>query len=309
VTLAEKLAAPVWIAPSAPRCPFPTTHPAFRGLLPAGIAAISRLLAGHDLIAVFGAPVFRYHQYDPGAYLPAGASLVAVVTSQEEAARAPVGDAIVGDVGRMLGALASRVRLFGRAPLQPPVRPAPAPAGDGPISPEALFDLIAGIAPRDAIFVNESTSTTTALWERLPIEAQGSYYFAAAGGLGFAMPAALGVQLACPSRRVIALVGDGSANYAITALWTAAQYRIPVVFVILKNGVYGALRWFADVLHVDGIPGLDVPGIDFVSLARGYGVEAVHAERPEEIKAALKTALASETSTLIEIPTALPCSR
>jgi benzoylformate decarboxylase len=305
VTLAEKLRAPVWVAPSAPRCPFPTTHPGFRGLLPAGIAAISRLLAGHDLIAVFGAPVFRYHQYDPGFYLPAGVDLVAVVSSQEEAARAPVGDAIVGDVGHILAVLANRVVPSGRPPPQPRERPAPAQVRSGPIRSDVLFDLIARVAPRDAIFVNESTSTTETLWERLPLEGQGSYFFAAAGGLGFAMPAALGVQLACPSRRVVALVGDGSANYAITALWTAAQYQIPVVFVILKNGLYGALHWFAETLHVHGVPGLDVPGIDFVSLARGYGVDAVHAGRSEEIEAALKAALGSDRPTLIEIPTAI----
>src|ERR1700744_3954112 len=94
----------------------------------------------------------------------------------------------------------------------------------------------------------------------------GSYYFGAAGGLGFVMPAALGVQLAEPSRRVIVIIGDGAANYSITALWTAARYKLPVVFLILKNGTYGALRWFAEVMKVKDVPGLNVPGIDFVSL-------------------------------------------
>ena len=131
----------------------------------------------------------------------------------------------------------------------------------------------------------------------------GSYYFAAAGGLGFAMPAALGVQLAEPSRRVIAVIGDGSANYSITALWTAARYKIPVVFLILKNGAYGALRWFAEVLKVEDVPGLDVPGIDFVSLAQGYGVEGVRATTAEELKQALTIALGSQSPTLIEVPT------
>lgn len=98
VRLAEKLHAPVWAAPSAPRSPFPTTHPYFRGLLPAAIKGISAALSGHDLILVVGAPVFRYHQYEPGAYLPEGAELIAVTSDAQEAARAPVGDAIVGDI-------------------------------------------------------------------------------------------------------------------------------------------------------------------------------------------------------------------
>jgi benzoylformate decarboxylase len=136
----------------------------------------------------------------------------------------------------------------------------------------------------------------------LPLKEQGSYYFAAAGGLGWAMPAALGVQLAEPSRRVIAVIGDGSANYSVTALWTAARYKIPVVFLILKNGTYGALRWFAEVLKVDAVLALDLPGIDFLSLAKGYGVEGVSAATAEELRQALTTALGSQTPTLIEVP-------
>ena len=212
VTLAEKLKAPVWVGPSAPRCPFPTTHPNFRGLLPAATAGISRLLSGHDLIAVFGAPVFRYHEYDPGPYLPQGASLFAVMENPEEAAHAPVGDAIVGDVGGILKALASRVKAVDRPQQKPRPQPAPASRAMSYIRPDAVFDIVAGVAPRDAIYVDESTSTTQMLWDRLPMANPGSYYFGGAGGLGFGMSAAVGVQLACPSRRVVAFVGDGSAN-------------------------------------------------------------------------------------------------
>jgi benzoylformate decarboxylase len=303
VRLAEKLHAPVWAAPSAPRCPFPTTHSYFRGLLPAAIKGISAALSGHDLILVVGAPVFRYHQYEPGAYLPAGAVLIAVTSDAQEAARAPVGDAIVGDIHATLQALADNVRPSDRPSPAPQARPAPVEIGPGPLSPEAVLDVIAATAPRDAIYVNESTSTIDFLWRRLPMEKPGSYYFGAAGGLGFAMPAALGVQLAVPSRRVIAIIGDGSANYSITALWTAARYKIPVVFLILKNGTYGALRWFAEVLNVDGVPALDVPGIDFVSLAKGYGVEGVRAATDDDLARELTIALGSQAPTLIEVPT------
>ncbi len=303
VRLAEKLSAPVWAAPSAPRCPFPTTHPLFQGLLPASIKGISAALSGHDLILVVGAPVFRYHQYEPGAYLPEGAELIAVTSDTQEAARAPVGDAIVGDIHATLQALTENVRQSNRPSPTPQARPAPAEVRPGPLLPEAVFDVIAATAPSDAIYVNESTSTTDFLWRRLPMQERGSYYFGAAGGLGFAMPAALGVQLAEPSRRVIAVIGDGSANYSITALWTAARYKIPVVFLILKNGAYGALRWFAEVLKVKNVPALDLPGIDFALIANGYGVEGACASTAEELKQALTTALASQTPTLIEVAT------
>jgi benzoylformate decarboxylase len=303
VRLAEKLRAPVWVAPSAPRCPFPTTHPSFQGLLPAAIKGISTALAGHDIILVVGAPVFRYHEYEPGAYLPEGAELIAVTSDPQEAARAPVGDAIVGDIHATLQTLTDNVSQSDRRSSTPQARPAAAEIRPGPLSPEAVLDVIAATTPSDAIYVNESTSTIDFLWRRLPMQEPGSYYFGAAGGLGFAMPAALGVQLGEPSRRVIAVIGDGSANYSITALWTAARYKIPVVFLILKNGTYGALRWFAEVLKVDDVPELDLPGIDFLSLARGYGVEGVRAVTANELKQALTAALGTQAPTLIEVPT------
>jgi benzoylformate decarboxylase len=214
-----------------------------------------------------------------------------------------VGDAIVGDIHAALQALAVNMRQSDRPSPTPLARPARAEILPGSLSPEAVFDVIAATAPTNAIYLNESTSTTNFLWPRLPMQEPGSYYFAAAGGLGFAMPAALGVQLAEPSRRVIAVIGDGSANYSVTALWTAARYKIPVVFMILKNGTYGALRWFADVLKVDDVPGLDLPGIDFVSLADGYGVKGVRAATADNLKQALTAALDSQAPTLIEVST------
>src|SRR6185295_5832912 len=134
-------------------------------------------------------------------------------------------------------------------------------------SPGELFALLRQHAPTDTVYVTESTSTTAEFWDQMDLAHPGSYYFPASGGLGFGLPAAVGAQLAHPGRQVIGLIGDGSANYGITALWTAAQYEIPVIIVILKNGTYGALRWFADALDAGEVPGLDVPGIDFVRIA------------------------------------------
>ncbi len=303
VQLAEKLRMPAWVAPSASRCPFPTRHACFRGVLPAAIAGISRLLDGHDLILVVGAPVFRYHQFAPGDYLPAGAELVQVTCDPGEAARAPMGDALVGDIALTLEALLEQVRPSARPlPEALPRPPALAEEG-GPLRPETVFDVIDALAPRDAIFVKESTSTVTAFWQRVEMREPGSYFFPAAGGLGFGLPAAVGAQLAQPRRQVIGIIGDGSANYGITALWSAAQYRVPAVFIILKNGTYGALRWFAGVLEVPDAPGLDVPGLDFCAIARGYGVEALHAATREELESALKHALAADRPVLIEVPT------
>jgi benzoylformate decarboxylase len=118
------------------------------------------------------------------------------------------------------------------------------------------------------------------------------------------MPAAVGVQLAEPERQVIALVGDGSTNYSVTALWTAAQHNVPVVFVIMRNGTYGALRWFAGVLKAERVPALDVPDIDFVAIAEGYGLEAVRVDTDDAFATAFARALKAGRPSLIEVPTA-----
>lgn len=306
VALAEKLKAPVWAAPSAPRCSFPTNHQCFQGLLPAGIASISKLLEGHDMVLVVGAPVFRYHQYEPGNYLPDGAKLFHITCDIEEASRAPMGNALVGDVGRTLEELVKRTPSCNRSQPKTRALPSPVPEEGGPLRPEAVFDILNEMTPDDAIYLNESTSTTPILWERLQMSYPGSYYFAAAGGLGFAMAASVGVQLAQQSRQVIAIVGDGSANYSISALWTAAHYKIPVIFLIMNNGTYGALRWFSNVLGVSNVPGIDIPNIDFCDLAKGYGVRSLKAESSRELRDHLKTSLDLDSPVLIEVKTLPP---
>jgi len=303
VQLAERLCMPVWMSPSAPRCSFPTTHACFRGMLPAGVASLSQLLDGHDLILVVGAPVFRYHQFEPGEFLPAGAELISITCDVLEATRAPMGDAIVADIALTLRTMVDHVKPSTRAMPTAMPRPEPEPEEPGRLTPERVFDVIDEVAPEDAIYVNESTSTTDILWQRLRMTSQGSYYFAAAGGLGFAMPAAVGVQLARPDRRVIGIIGDGSANFGITALWTAAQYKIPTIFIIMKNGTYAALRWFAGVLKAEDVPGLDVPDIDFCALARGYGVRAHKVQSSAALHATLTEALNRLEPVLIEVET------
>lgn len=304
IIFAEKLNVPVWVAPSSPRCPFPTTHPNFQGILPASIAGISNIFDEYDLVLVFGAPVFRYHQYEPGKYLSKKTALLSFTCDIHEAARAPMGISFVCDLRNSLNRLNYNLQAK-LIKINPRKEVAIAePSTGGYIKPERLFDLINVLSPENTIYTNESTSTTNILWERLALTGQGSYYFAAAGGLGFAMPAAVGIQLAKPDRRVVAIIGDGSANYSITALWTAAQYKIPVIFIILKNGTYGALRWFAGVLEANNVPGMDVPDIDFTQIAKGYGVDAYSVNSDAGFIETFNRALDSNLPTLIEVVTA-----
>ena len=116
--------------------------------------------------------------------------------------------------------------------------------------------------PEDGIAVVETPSSTAALRNRLRLSRPGSYYFSSSGGLGFGISAAVGVQLAEPSRPVVCVLGEGSAQYGITALWTAVAYRLPVTFLVLRNEEYMILKWFAEFEQATGLPGLDLPGLD-----------------------------------------------
>ncbi|MCF2434650.1 thiamine pyrophosphate-dependent enzyme [Streptomyces thinghirensis] len=192
------------------------------------------------------------------------------------AARAPMGEALVADPGAVIDLLLEALD----APGTPagPYRPAPEPLtaeGTG-LHPEQVFAALRDELPEDTAYVVESTSTNSAWWHQMDLRRQGSYYFPAAGGLGFGLPGAVGVAMAQPGRPVVGVIGDGSANYGITALWTAAQHRVPLTVVLLRNGTYGALRWFGGLLGVPDAPGLDIPGLDFTRIAEGYGVRAQH---------------------------------
>ncbi|MEV5388428.1 benzoylformate decarboxylase [Streptomyces sp. NPDC052721] len=287
VRLAERLGGPVWAAPSLFRLPFPNRHPLFRGVLPAGIEPISQAFEGHDLVLVLGAPVFRYHEHLPGRYLPAGTRLIQVTQDASAAARAPMGEALVADPGAVIELLA-RALDASEAPRDD-YRPVPAPrSAEGPrLHPEEVFAALRDELPADTAYVVESTSTNSSWWRQMDLRRPGSYYFPAAGGLGFGLPGAVGVAMAQPGRPVVGVIGDGSANYGITALWTAAQHRVPLTVVLLRNGTYGALRWFGGLLGVPDAPGLDIPGLDFTRIAEGYGVPALHADGVDELRAVL----------------------
>ncbi|MFJ3336124.1 benzoylformate decarboxylase [Streptomyces sp. NPDC086766] len=303
VRLAERLGAPVWAAPSLFRLPFPNRHPQFRGVLPAGIAPVSAAFEDHDLVLVLGAPVFRYHEHLPGRYLPEGTRLIQVTEDASAAARAPMGEALVADPGAVVELL---VKVLD-APEAPrgPYRPVPEPpAADGSrLHPEQVFAALRDELPGDTAYVVESTSTNASWWRQMDLRRPGSYYFPAAGGLGFGLPGAVGVAMAQPGRPVVGVIGDGSANYGITALWTAAQQRVPLTVVLLRNGTYGALRWFGGLLGVPDAPGLDIPGLDFTRIAEGYGVRARHVTGAEELRAVLSESPGHPR--LIQVDTAL----
>jgi benzoylformate decarboxylase len=305
VALAEGAGLPVFAtpAPGGGRIGFPEGHPNFRGVLPPAIGPVSETLGGYDLVLVVGSSVFPYYPNIPGPLLPEGATLVQITSDPDEAARAPMGDALVADVRLALEAL---VRELGESGRVAPGEPLPDPvAGEeaDPLTPTALLNGLREALPADGIVVLEAPSATLAARNQLRLSAPGSYYFGAGGGLGFGLAAAVGVQLAQPERPVVCVVGEGSAQYAITALWSAAAYRVPVTFLVLRNSEYAILKWFAAIEQVQGAPGLDLPALSCVQVANGYGVRAreVSGGRDEAVEA-LRAAIDSDRPELIEVP-------
>jgi benzoylformate decarboxylase len=302
--LAERHRARVFTAPMSSRCGFAEDHAQFAGFLPAMRETIVDLLAGSDVVLALGAPAFTYHVEGFGPHLPRGATLYQITEDPELAAWAPVGTAVVGDIR-----LAAR-ELLQRA--QPPDRPMPrgrsaAPRAEpsSPMSVAYALQTLAEVRPPEHVIVEEAPSSRPVMHRYLPMVASETFYTMASGGLGFGLPAAVGVALARPCARVIALVGDGSAMYSIQALWSAAQLKLPMTFVILNNRRYAALQEFAPTFgFAPGaeLEGTDLRGLDFVALARGMGVvDAVRVEDPAALHAALHAALRSTAPALVEI--------
>jgi benzoylformate decarboxylase len=295
VALAEKQRLPVWASPgtASSRLGFPERHPNFMGVLPPAIGPLAQTLEGHDVVLVAGSQVFPYYPYIPGPLLADGAALMLLTSDPDEAARAPMGDALVGDVALALQELVELVGESDRHAPDPRPDP-PAPAEQEPMSGSQAMAVLAGVWPAGGIAVAEAPSSSSALRNRLRLSEPGSYYQSASGGLGFAISAAVGVQLAEPERPVICVVGEGSAQYGITALWTAAAYRVPVTFLVLRNQEYMILKWFASFEEVERAPGLELPGLDTAAVARAYGVPAQDVSKPDELAAALRDAIAAD---------------
>jgi benzoylformate decarboxylase len=309
VQLAERHGARVYTAPMSGRCGFPEDHRLFAGFLPAMRERIVDRLTGHDLIVAIGAPAFTYHIEGRGPYLPDGATLVQLTDDPQIAAWSPTGTSVFCSI--RLGLLDLLDRPAPPARPLPVAREAPpraqaAQAGER-LSVAYVLQTLTELRPRSSIIVEEAPSSRPVMHGYLPIYEAETFYTMCSGGLGHALPAAVGVALARPGERVIGLIGDGSAMYAIQGLWSAAQLSLPITFLILKNRRYAALQEFAPVFGYKAdaaLPGTELPDLDFVALAAGHGVKAARVETAAELRPALEQALRSTAPFLVEIEVA-----
>ncbi len=302
--LAERLDACVWAAPQAPRLGFPEDHPLYRGHLAPGYASAAAQLDGIDVALVLGAPVFAFLPYEPSdEALP---PILHITDDPDEAARGPSELSVIGDVRAIVDALLARLgssgAAAGRPALRPAVRtPAGAPPASAPITPAFLMATLAGALPDDAVLVEESPSNRNDLRRHVWIRRPASFFATASGGLGFAMPAAVGIKLAQPERPVICLVGDGSALFAPQALWSAVQLGTPVTFIVVNNARYAILESVAAFGGLEGLPSLELPGIDLLAMAATYGCPAARVIEPGELGDAIRSTIREDGPMLLDV--------
>jgi benzoylformate decarboxylase len=284
VALAERLGCPVWQESFAARAGFPQDHPQFTGHLPAGRARLRAALAPHDVLLVVGAPVFRQYPYEPGPLVAPGTRVAMVTREPEDAHHSPVDLAVlVGRLEPVCRALAGRVVArplsavaLDRSPPEPP-RP-----GE-PLRASHVLAALAGRIAADTVLVEETPSSRPDLHRLLPARRPLGFLSAAMGGLGFALPAAIGVRMARPGTPVVAVVGDGSSLYGIQALWSAAHYRVGVLFVVLANGRYAIMDRLAERHGGGKAPWPAFTEVSVSGMARALGCPAVRVEDHAEL--------------------------
>ncbi|MBV8150693.1 MAG: thiamine pyrophosphate-binding protein, partial [Candidatus Eremiobacteraeota bacterium] len=329
VALAEALGAPVYAEFIPSRASFPATHPLFRGAMLRLAPHVRAVLDKHDVALSIGADLFALSLPSDVDPVPADLAIVHLDSDPWELGKNyPARAAIFGDpkatLPDLLAALEERLNDRRRAELRARrvdveaaiagervqlKEKARAAASHNPIHPLALIDTIAELLPHDAVVVDETISSGAGLRSLVASDDPQSFFGLRGGGIGWGLPAAIGVKLALPSRPVVALVGDGSALYTCQALWTAAHERVPIVCVIFNNAEYRILKQRLDFLHgspADGkrsYVGMDLvdPPVDFVSLSRGFGVSAVRVTTLEAVRDAFASALAANEPHLIDV--------
>jgi benzoylformate decarboxylase len=244
--------------------------------------------------------VFTFHVEGQASIFDGATTIFQITDDSTAAAVTPYGTSIIATMKPALAMLLELLPEAARAIPAGRVLP-PAPSPGDPIAVEFLLHTLASAMPGDAVLVEEAPSHRPAMQKFMPMRGQDSFYTMASGGLGYGLPAAVGMALGRHGCRTVCLIGDGSAMYSIQALWTAAQRQLPLTVVVINNAGYGAMRSFSQVMQVRNVPGLDLPGIDFVKIAEGMGCDAMRVGTSAELTPALRRGLSHDGVSLIEV--------
>jgi benzoylformate decarboxylase len=322
--LAELLGAAVFGSSVPYNAQFPTEHPAYMGSLLRQQKRVRATLEPFDLLICLGADLLRMSVFSPVEPLPDGLPVVHISDRGWELGKNYRTDlAIHANVKETLRALlpllrarrspdaASRLAALKEhnwsAQRSRAAVDAMQEAETTPIDPRYLMLRISENLPKDAVVVDEALISSLSLPGFLRLRDPHSFYGLASGGLGFAMPGAIGASLALPDRQVIAVVGDGSAMYSIQALWTAAHFKVPVTYVIANNRGYRIIKERLVAMRAtEQFIGMDIrdPAIDFVGLAQSMGVPARRITDPNDVAPALREATARGGPSLIDVAVA-----
>ncbi|MHC5305779.1 benzoylformate decarboxylase [Bartonella sp. LJL80] len=303
IALAEENEARVYVAPMTGRCSFPETHRLFGGFLPAMREKIVQILQGHDTIVVLGAAAFPYHVEGFGPHIPQGSKLFQIIEDPMTASWTPTGYGVVGNVRLALQDLLAMSQPISRTAPQPHSLPETI-AASIPMTTPFVLQTLRSFDRSQWMIVEEAPGARAMIQTYLPIDLPGQFLTMESGGLGYGMPAAIGTALGMPDKRVIGIIGDGSAMYSIQSLWTAALLKLPITWCIFRNGSYAALKNFAPEFGFSSqekVEGTDLPDLDFVTLARALGCRASRVTDPLKLQDELKAAIDHPTTTLIEI--------
>jgi benzoylformate decarboxylase len=319
IALAEKLNARVWGAPVWARGAFPENHPLFAGVLPPIPELINeRLAAQHDVVVVLGGPAFTlFTAWDlfstapadldksPRPTLTADVDFLHVTDDPQAAAATLAGRSFVAPPGAVVKGLVPLVEQRERVELAPVREPVAVPEPSTPLTQAYLFHVLAKELPDNAVLFEELPIARADFHEQIPLGPDNGYFATASGALGFPFAGAVGYALARPDRRAVVVVGEGSAQYTIHALWTAARHNLPVTFVIPDNSGYLSLKYYLQD-QKSWEAGYDLSDVDMALIARGFGVRGETVDSPDGLQEALRDALTADGPVLIDVKTEDP---
>jgi benzoylformate decarboxylase len=323
--LAEALGCPAWQQTAPYGAHFLSESPCFMGSLPRVQPQVREILAPHDLMIVLGSDPLRMSVYSEVDPLPAGLPMVQIgLVDWDLAKNYPAEIALKADVRETLRALIPALKAAGGSALESRAKSGIAALASknwtakraklvdqislkrdsSPIDPDWLALQVVEAMPQNAILVDEGLTSSRYISALRPHRDRYGYHGLASGGIGWGLPASVGVSIANPDRPVVCYSGDGSAMYSIQALWTAAHHKLPLTVVIVNNGGYRIIKQRLLAFHKDDhFVGMDFvdPPVDFCGLAKALGFEAIRITNAEDVTHTLKSAFARPGAKLIEV--------
>jgi benzoylformate decarboxylase len=326
--LAEAIGAPVYVEFVPNSASFPASHPLYRGAMTRSQAGVREVLDRHDILFSVGGDLFSWSLPSKTQPMPPGMPLIHLDTDPWQIGKNyPAKVGIFGDPKATLPDITAAVRarmssgqrgaarerlhavseaaMAERHALKEKAR---ALAGKTPVQPLALLEAIGAMLPKDAVVLEEILSSAPGVRSLINSNDAQSFFGLRGGGIGWSLPAAIGVKLALPDRPVVSLTGDGSALYTAQALWTAAHSRVPVTWVIFNNTSYRILKQRVLAMRgaaeqTDTFVGMELndPPVDFVGMARSFGVKAERAKSVKEATNLLALSIKGSAPMLIDV--------